>query len=189
MVRMFLGDYTAYYIYSCSPSRMLASKSQLTAFRMEPVDELAIRSSPDVLIRKQIRYAGSDSYAYACFEGNRIVSICFYWFGKRYLNRNFWPLVDGEAKLVQIITLPEMRGRGIAISLMVSSYQAMCEKGFDRVYSRIWFSNTSSLQAFRRAGWSKVALVIEFNPLRLYRSVRLRFNFKVLGVFGKWGDK
>ena len=179
LAQILFGDYSAYKIYSRSKADASPSHPTTTAtFRIEPVDEFAINSSAEPLIREQVGYAGPGSHAYACFDDGRIVGICFYWFGDRYLRRNFWPLVDGEAKLVQIISLPEMRGRGIATMLITLSCRHMMQTGFRQLYARIWHSNTPSLRAFERAGWMQVAFVLEINPLRQIQPIRIRLNFK-----------
>lgn len=177
LTHIILGEYSAYHVYARSNEG--SSPPQLSAaspFRVAEVDESAIKLSPDALIREQAGYAGPGTHAYACFDGDRIVGLCFYWFGERYLKRNFWPLADGEAKLVQIVSLPEIRGRGVATTLIKSSFLDMSEKGFSRSYARIWHSNTPSLRAFERAGWMRVALIIEINPLRRSRPIRMLFN-------------
>jgi len=179
LTQTILGEYSAYYVYSRSieggsPFRPEAA----LPFRVEWVDESAIKCSPDPLIREQAGYAGPGSHAYACFDGDRMVGMCFYWFGDRYLKRNYWPLADGEAKLVQIISLPEIRGRGVATMLIATSFEGMIQRGFSRAYARIWHSNTPSIRAFERAGWTRVALVLEINPLRRSRPIRMRFDSK-----------
>ncbi len=176
LARAILGEYSAYYVYAKSGEGNSSTRPQVTLpFRVESVEESVIQSSPDLLIREQAGYAGPGSHAYACFDGDRIVGLGFYWFGDRYLKRNFWPLADGEAKLVQIVSLPEIRGRGVATKLIMSSFQDMMEKGFSRLYARIWHSNTPSIRAFERAGWVRIALVLEINPLRRSQPTRLRF--------------
>lgn len=178
LARAVLGDYAAYRIYSFPGAAMPAARAgaRPAAFRVERVGEAEIAASPDALIREQVAYAGAGSHAYACMEGGRIVAVCFYWFGARYLTRNFWPLAEGEAKLVQIVSLPEVRGRGAATALIEASCGRIMGEGFRRAYARIWHSNVPSLRAFERAGWRRVALVIEINPLRRSRPMRLRFG-------------
>lgn len=178
VARIILGEYSIFYIYARtndggSLSEVVVDKH----FSLRQVDESAIKRSIDTLIREQVGYTGPNSYAYACFEGDRIVGICFYWFGVRYLKRNFWPLADSEAKLVQIVTLPEIRGQGVATMLIKFSFQDIIEKGFKKVYARIWHSNTPSIHAFERSGWVRIALVIEINPTRQSKPIRIRFNF------------
>lgn len=179
LAHMLLDEYSAYYIYTLSTGQTLSpSPSTHRQLRVELVDESDVAGSADPLIREQSGYAGSGSYAYACFDKERIVGICFYWFGDRYLQRNFWPLREGEAKLVQIIVHPEMRGRGVATLLIAASFQDMIQKGYNTAYARIWHSNTPSLRAFERAGWTRIALAVEVNPFRRKRPSRLNFTFK-----------
>jgi len=149
-----------------------------SSFRVEMVGESAIQNSPDSLVREQAWYAGPGSIAYACIDGDRIVGICFYWFGERYLKRNSWPIGGGEAKLVQIISLPEIRGRGVATLLVTASFHDMVQKGYLRAYARIWHSNIPSLRVFERAGWKRTGLLLEINPLRRNRPICIRFNLK-----------
>ena len=179
LARTLLGDYSAYHIYSWPAGDVPASMPGTTAaFTVRSIDESEIESSGEPLIREQAGYAGADSHAYACFDADRIVAICFYWFGDRYRKRNFWPLGDGEVKLVQIIALPDVRGRGAATLLLASSCRDILQKGFCRAYARIWHSNTPSLRAFERAGWARAALVLEINPLRRRRPIRIRVDSK-----------
>lgn len=183
VLRVILGDYSIYQIYECASSDVpLSRPATNTTFRVTPVDAFAINSSADSLIREQAEYAGPGSQAYACFDHDRIVGVCFYWFGDRYMKRNFWPLHNGEAKLVQIISLPDMRSRGVATLLIAGSYRDMVQKGFSRTFARIWHSNTPSKKAFEYAGWKQIALVLEINPFRQTRPIRMCFNLRPRGV-------
>ena len=174
---LLLGEYSAYYVYAQSADGAKQAATQTTStFSVRKVDASIIHHHADATIKEQADYTGLEAHAYACFDDDRIVGICFYWFGNRYLQRNFWPLAAGEAKLVQIISLPEMRGRGVATTLVALSCLDMMQQGFHQTYARIWHSNTPSLRAFERAGWRRVALVVEINPFRRSRPVRLRFR-------------
>lgn len=179
LMRLLLGDYSAYVIYTDMTERDALQQAGTDArFKVLPVDSAVIDACPSPLIREQIGYAGPGAYAYACLEQDRLVGVCFYWFGDRYLKRNFWPLQNDEAKLVQIITLPEARGAGVATLLIAQSCRDMAAKGFTRVFARIWHSNTPSIKAFKRAGWVRIALVLEINPFRRSRPHRIRLNVK-----------
>ncbi len=179
-----LGEYAAYYIYARAAGGEVKTPATTTQpFRFAQVDASLLYASHDALIREQADYAGQEANAYACFADDRIVGVCFYWFGQRYLQRNFWPLANGEAKLVQIIALPDMRGRGVATQLIEWSWREMMQQGFQKTYARIWHSNTPSLRAFERAGWARVALVLEINPFKRSRPIRLRFGAKPAGKF------
>jgi RimJ/RimL family protein N-acetyltransferase len=174
-----LGDYAAYYVYAgFAVEGRLAEPDNELSFRIEPVDLAAILASPDSLIQNQAHYLGPGAEAYACVRDGRIAGVCIYWHGDRYRKRNFWPLKDGEAKLVQIVSVPAMRGRGVASALIAASCRDMCSRGFQRMYARIWHSNVQSWRAFERAGWVRVALVVEVNPLRRQQPIQMRFNVR-----------
>ena len=179
LARLLLGEYSPYYIYAhvLVPTTRTDSDVQ-SVDRVESVDEAALNASTDALIREQAGYAGKGSHAYAAFKGERIVGVCFYWFGERYRTRNFWPLKDGEAKLVQIVVHPDVRGRGIALRLIRVSSQDLEQKGFRRAYARIWHSNTPSRRAFKRAGWTRIAFVFECNPFRRRQPIHIRLRVR-----------
>jgi RimJ/RimL family protein N-acetyltransferase len=177
ILKLVLRDYSLYRIYTCAtsaPELPRSKKSATLVVREVGLAELA--ASADADIADQSGYLGAGAHAFACFDGARIVGLCFYWHGERYMQRNFWPLQARQAKLVHIMTLPEMRGRAVASTLIAASCQAMAAHGFDRTYARIWHSNTPSIRAFARAGWQPVATVVEVQPAGMRRN--LRFTFK-----------
>lgn len=168
-----LGEYSPYFIYAHALAAAGPDESDARfAGQVSVVDRAELNASADALMREQAGYAGDGSHAYAAFDGERIVGVCFYWFGERYRTRNFWPLKEGEVKLVQIVVLPDARGRGIAPCLIRASVQDLAQKGFHRAYARIWHSNTPSLRAFERAGWRRIAFVFECHPFRRRRPLR-----------------
>lgn len=177
LARIVLGDYSLYDVYARSTSGDAAARPALPpGHEIRAVDASALRASPDPLVREQAGYAGHGAYAYAVSADDRIVGVCFYWFGARYRTRNFWPLAEDEAKLVQIWVHPDARGRGLATRLIDDSFDAVAAHGFRRAYARIWHSNTPSRRAFERAGWTRIARVVEVDPLRRKRPFRFRFD-------------
>jgi GNAT superfamily N-acetyltransferase len=173
---LILREYSFYHIYSLTDTD--EQPSPIAELRFESIEKKEIDNSSDMMIIEQAWYHSQGTYAYACMEDSRIVGLCFFWYGEGYRKRNFWPLADQEANLVQLFVLPEMRGRGIGRNLIQFAIQDMFRKGFKRVYARIWRSNTSSLQAFRHAGWNHIATVIELSlrgrkkPFRLERHIK-----------------
>jgi GNAT superfamily N-acetyltransferase len=168
---LILRDYSYYHIYS--QNHTVAPAPLIEGLQFEPVEKKQIYNSNEMMIVEQAWYHHQHTHAYACIEDSRIIGVCFFWYGEGYRRRNFWPLADQEAKLVQIFILPEMRGRGIGRSLIQFATQDMFRKGFNCVYARIWRSNTSSLRMFQQAGWNHIATVVELflrgrnKPLRL----------------------
>lgn len=172
-----LGDYSIYRVLQRSASAGPAPMPpQAAAFTVGLVQRVDIEACHDPVMREQAFYAGEGARAYACRNDGQIVGLCFYWYGERYRPRGFWPLQDRQAKLVQIITSPAMRGRKVAPALIVASAADMAAQGFDCLFARVWHNNYPSLRAFAAAGWSRCALVVELNPLRRARPWRLRFR-------------
>jgi RimJ/RimL family protein N-acetyltransferase len=125
------------------------------------VDRERISRAACQTLREQAWYGGDEARVYAFIHDGDIAALCCYWFGKRYLTRNFWPLQEGEAKLVQVITSPNMRGKGIATELITTSAADMFAEGFETLYARVWFSNRPSMSAFAKSGWRRIGHVIE----------------------------
>jgi GNAT superfamily N-acetyltransferase len=172
-------DYSFYHIYRYKYAGETPAWDP--KLRFQPVEHDTILSSKDEIIVQQAWYHGEYSVAYACMEGARIIALCFFWYGERYSTRNFWPLSQGEAKLVQIVVLPDMRGQGIASSLIRFAAQDMYQRGFGNLYARIWWSNTPSVRAFERAQWRRVAAVVDACLVFRKESFRLRLTRALSG--------
>jgi RimJ/RimL family protein N-acetyltransferase len=183
LAALVLGDYSVYYVYaSAQKSDDPTSDAPPAGFIVRPLDRKELVHTGKHAIRHQADYAGPGSYSFGCFAGDSLVGACFYWHGPRYSLRNFWPLGEHEAKLVQIITLPEARNQGVAKRLITESLNFITRReGFHRAFARIWHSNTPSLRAFERAGWQRVALVVEINPFRRAEPFRLRSGSALFG--------
>lgn len=145
------GEYLIFKIYSIVPRS--SPEANDPRFR-----EIPQTNTQDVTARNG--YGGYQSIGFVAEEDGVPVAHCWFWYGDRYRERNLWPLAEGEAKLVRIETRPESRGRGIASDLIAYASARMAERGFTRLYARIWHSYKPSLKAFKKAGWSRVALLI-----------------------------
>jgi GNAT superfamily N-acetyltransferase len=176
VARILFGDYSPYYIYQLNCNEGSVPCSEIESLDVRLVDETTLKSVGDSRLIEQAGYCGSESLCFGCFLNNQLVGVCFYWYGSRYKKRNFWPLKEREAKLVQIIVIPEMRGHGVATTLIRCSALEMAHLGFVSLYARIWHSNQPSLSAFGSAGWHRVAFVVEISPFRTSRPVRIRKN-------------
>lgn len=176
ILRLVVGDYAVYHIYGQDTANARLPANGTGTFTVRALSRDDASGSPDAGIREQAGYLGDGALGFGCFEEDRIVGVCFFWHGQRYLTRNFWPLGPGEAKLVQIFTLPEMRGRSIAPTLIGYASAAMHNDGFTRIYARIWHSNLPSIRAFERSGWKKINTVVQIHPFFLPRAWRFRLK-------------
>src|SRR5688500_5651085 len=102
------SEYAIFYVYCYRQSLDRGHLTKSNSLHLTRVELAHIQSSADSCISDQAWYHGSDTLAYAAMEGSRIVALCFLWYGDRYRTLNFWPLATDEAKLVQIVTIPEM---------------------------------------------------------------------------------
>ena len=169
LFRKVFGDYELYSIYVWEKG--IEQKPEDFAIRQLSIDDLLGSSSSQ--IRKISNYAGGDAYIFGVEENDNVLCACCYWHNERYpTERGFWRLEPQEAKLVQIVTAREARNRGLARQLISASGFAMSEKGFNKLYARIWKGHRASERAFEAAKWSRCATVvgIEF----LGRRIRLR---------------
>jgi len=172
MMRVLLGDYAIFKIYA-SPEAppALAPRTDVSLRELDLAPGCRPPLAPDL---EHLRAcAGEESAGFAAIENGVAVCSCWYWYGKRYRQRNFWPLRRSEAKLVEIATSEDSRGRGLASALIAFSTVNMQERGFTRLHARIWHSNQPSIRAFEKAGWRRRALVVEVALCGLGR--RLRF--------------
>lgn len=174
------GEYDIYRIFAADGARF-AGEPAKNAMRFEAVTVESIAASADELIRLQQSYAGEGSTAFACHVDGRIVGVCFYWHGIRYRARNYWPLAVDQAKLVQIVTTPNMRGQGVARGLIAYSTACMLELGFTKLLARVWVTNAPSRAAFIAAGWRQIAVVVRINPLRRAQPLRITFGERPTG--------
>lgn len=153
-----------------APARVRAPADR--AFAEVDAEELA--RAADAGIRGVAGYCGAQCAVFACLEAGAIVGVCVYWWNPRYRERNFWPLADDEAKLVELLVVPTMRGRGIASTLIAQSADAMFARGFRRLYARVWHSHIASQRSFIAAGWTPVCNVVDV----LLRGVGRRWRFE-----------
>lgn len=170
-----LGDYAIYRIYELDLAAVKdVDSSALVAadYDCREVSREDVLACDDEGVRVRASYGGDEALAFAVRRHGQIVCLQWYWFGDRYRQRNFWPLREGEAKSVDLYTVPAQRGKGLATILKVYSAAAMKEKGFRRLFSRIWHSHTASCRVSEKAGWRNIALVAEVHPLGLRKKVR-----------------
>jgi RimJ/RimL family protein N-acetyltransferase len=180
IIRALLGAYEIYYIYcwsSDTPEDTGSSGSLQHAVKR--VDTADIEQSASALVLENQGFAGDGSHSYIYQGEDDVLGVCFYWHGNRYKARGFWPLAEGEAKLVQIETAPQARSRGVATELIRCSSQDMHRSGYTRLFARIWHSNTPSLRAFEKAGWTRTALVVQTFPLKRAKPLRFTWNVRV----------
>lgn len=166
VLRGLLGDVAVWRIFRWDADRVTGG-TRHTGVTCRAIDTDEVMALPDPLLADQAWYGGAGSYGFAgLMDNGAVAGLCFYWHSTRYSLSRFWPLRDGEAMLMQIVTTPAARGRGVARSLIQHSAQLMAAKGLRTLWARVWITNAPSSAAFAAAGWREVAWVLEINPLR-----------------------
>jgi len=103
---------------------------------------------------------GSHTFGIVRADGALVCVQCF-WFGERYREHGFWPIEPDAAVSMHLVTASAEQGKGLATHLKQHSAKRLREKGFSRLYSRIWWTNRASLRVSEKAGWSRVATILE----------------------------
>ena len=168
-----LGDYELYRMYRRDLTRDEPPPPAGVTF--EPImSPDVLESSPDPDLKSHAAYAGFGAHGFGAWADGKLAGSCWYWMPERYRrDRNFWPLRDDEAKLVQISVSAGAQGRGIGGALMHYAEARMARLGVRCAYARIWHSNEPSIRMFLRAGWEPVASVMVIRPLGMrFRFVR-----------------
>lgn len=177
LAKFVLGDYGIYRIFR-SPANDAGTADELKEVAGEPrfieADAAALESAESKLLRDQAWYGGPDSWIFACLVDDRMVASSIVWYGERYKTRNFWLLRSNEAKLVQIVVDDRIRSRGIGTKLIRYTAAQVASKGMHACYARVWHSNAPSVAAFEKAGWTEIAMVVEFYPFGCGRPIRIK---------------
>lgn len=174
---IFLKEYGLYKVYISQFDRPIKVKdtSNLT---YEEVSLKEIQECSDKVIRDQSGYGGDESICFACKYKGKIVIVLWVWYGERYKTRDSWPIAENEAKFVQIIASPEVRGRGLGYKLSKFAENSLKEKGFKALYARMWFTNYPPIRLAIKAGWIYVGIFIELYPVFLQRKFKIVIDFR-----------
>ncbi len=156
------------------------------------VDASTLKNAKDALIRDQAWYGGSEALGFAVLRDGDPVCVQWIWHGDRYrTKRGFWPLEACEAKSVQLVTVEAERGRGLATQIKQFSAGQLKQLGFERIYSRIWWSNAASIRVSEKSGWIFNSWVGLVRIGKGRRSLKIIVNKDVKGLAvprRKWID-
>ena len=161
------GDYAIYRVFALDLQKPLRDPHDDVAragLRCAPVAGADVMKARANVIRHSARYDGPGSQAFALLRDGEIVALEWYWFGEHRRDGAFWPLRDGEAESAYIVTVPELRGQGLAQLIKEYSAIEMRKRGFRRVYGKIWYTNHASIRANEKSGFREIALVVDVYP-------------------------
>lgn len=180
------GDYQYWKVFAIDlplPAALLPPG--VTVRELDPTVPL-ICEDEEILAR--MSHGGDEALGFGLYEGDRLVAVQWYWWGDRYVNERkgrSWHLPPRTAKSHSLYTVPACRGKGYADLLKRHTAHLMSERGFTRLYSRIWHSHKSSVRVSEKAGWKHVGNYIEICPFAYRISFRInRSNSKPGVCFG-----
>lgn len=174
--RLLLGDYTLYAVVARVGAP--ASPALPAGWSLQPIDATAlsvINAHPDPIVRRAAGFEKRGADGFALWEGDQLLA-ALHFHDHRICIADDWPVADGEAMLVNVVTLPEQRGRGAAPLLIAAATHALGYRGIRRFLATVWWTNRASLRAFSKAGWRVVGLSATARPLR--QALRLRLPFR-----------
>ena len=163
--RLLFGKYQLYRVYRLDRPTQPASLSADQSVVQLGNDEFAeLSAHADHSVRKSVGFDGPGVTAYGLREQGRLASVAFFINREAYYSDSVWPLKPGEAALIELVTLPEQRGKGLAPLLIGHASADMFDRGSSRLYSWLWWTNQPSERAFQKAGWRYTAFSAQFHP-------------------------
>jgi GNAT superfamily N-acetyltransferase len=113
-------------------------------------------------VRGSLSYARAVLRGFVLLDGGRPVSVAHFAEPAQYDRTETWPLRAGEVALMDIVTEESARGGGLAARLLEQTAAYYLQSGTKRLIAFIWWSNEPSVRAFRKSGWHRIGLSIEW---------------------------
>lgn len=160
-IKILVGEWVLFLIYkkniAIPSSSSFANENQAIVFRQKKLADQYIKF-------------------YLVKDDKELCSLGVIW-GKEYKEnfRNYIPLKTSEAKIIDVITHSEFRGKGYIAKLFQEVEKEMRNRKINTLVARIWHSNESSKRAFEKSKWSFVGFKVELKLLKL-----LPLTFKYL---------
>lgn len=131
--------------------------------------------APDQRIRDHAWYLDKHANVYGVYTGDELVCVCSFWSaGHPNIRSRFSTLKGNEAVMVDLLTAPECRGKGYALAITRFAENDLFLKGYQRLWTWVWHSNTPSIRVFNKAGWNCSHFLLEFQPYGMKNYLRLK---------------
>lgn len=169
-------DYSCFRVFSLLVDGVATEKGETLpdGYRFAELSVSDLTECPFPELRDCDEYAGSGSYIFGIFrDDGALVCVQCIWFGQRYRRVRFWPIEAQAAVSMHLVTVASEQSKGLGTKLKRYSAEQMRQKGFTRLYSRIWWTNVASVRVSEKAGWSHVGTTLELlvpgfrRPLRI----------------------
>lgn len=156
---MLIADYRLNWIYASAGMPDARGPEVVEA---APEHYVAIADSLTPKVKGALSYARQGLSGMVVLQQGRPASVAHFARAEQYGRHATWPLRANEVALMDIATEQSERGRGLAVSLIRGATRHYLEAGADRVIAFIWWTNTPSIRAFRKAGWRRIGFSAEW---------------------------
>lgn len=170
-----VGDYRINWIYAAGQANAEPPIVPLAFCRVDETIRAALARSGTAKVANSLSYARAGLDGWALVQGGMPLCVAHFAAAESYDRRETWPLAPGEIALMDIATEDHARGRGLAPQLIAMTARHYLDKGAPRIIAFIWWSNTPSVQAFRKAGWKRIGLSLEWRASGAWRHWHWRF--------------
>jgi len=153
LLKFITGDWEMFYIYR----KNIQHSNSTTSVKHKELN----------FITKEI---GTEHYRMSLQDNrNEMCSLCVIWGNEYKVNfRNYIPLKCNEAKIIDVFTPEEYRGKGYIGKLLTHTENEMFSRGITTLLARIWHSNISSKKAFEKSGWVYAGFKLELKLLNRF---------------------
>jgi GNAT superfamily N-acetyltransferase len=175
--RLIVGEYRFNRIYRFDPLKSAPLPAAIlakNAWRFGSLVPNDLEKATDTRIRAHAWYGGENSYGFGVWEQDELVSATWFWNNQRFKDRGIWELGTDEAIMVDLLTAERHRGKGLAPLLTQFAVHELRKQNFRMLYTWVWHSNHPSIRSFEKAGWTRIAYVVELNLFHLKRIRHVR---------------
>jgi ribosomal protein S18 acetylase RimI-like enzyme len=134
-----------------------------------------IAAATDQRIREHAWYAGAQALGYGIWESGELVCMCWFWLAGHSAMPGRFPAVgEKEAVMVDLLTTPSCRGKGYAVAITRFAMHDLFSRGYLKLWTWIWHSNTPSIRVFTKAGWTYSHFLAEIKLPGFHKSIPFR---------------
>jgi RimJ/RimL family protein N-acetyltransferase len=130
--------------------------------RMAPEYATMLAESSTAKMRSSLSYMRAGLDGFVLLDDDRPLAVVHYATSSQYERAETWSLREGEVALLDIVTEEAARGTGLAVRLLEQTTAQYLRQGVKRLIAFIWWSNEPSVRAFRKSGWRRIGLSVEW---------------------------
>lgn len=133
----------------------------------------ALGESSTAKVRSSLSYSRAGMKGFVLLAESQPLSVVHFADPSQYDRTGTWPLRAGEVALMDVVTEASARGGGLAVRLLEQTAAQYLRSGTKRLIAFIWWSNRPSVRAFRKSGWRRIGLSIEWQFRKRWHHLHL----------------